>query len=58
MWIVEGARLGIHRNTAKGNMSGYLVPQECGNRTGVRWLEVTDGAGKGLCFEAEDRALK
>lgn len=55
---MEGARLGIYKNTAKGNMSGYLVPQECGNRVGVRWLEVMDDNGKGLRFEAEDRPFE
>lgn len=55
---MEGARLGIYKNTAKENMSGYLVPQECGNRVGVRWLEVMDDNGKGLRFEAEDRPFE
>ncbi|MDO5134088.1 MAG: hypothetical protein Q4D81_14075, partial [Eubacteriales bacterium] len=48
----RGARLGIHQSTVKENLSPYLVPQECGNRTGVRWAEVTDGAGRGLRFTA------
>lgn len=26
------------------------MPQECGNRTGVRWAEVTDHHGRGLRF--------
>lgn len=47
----EGARLGIFESTAKENVSRYLVPQECGNRTGVRWMEVTDENGCGLRFE-------
>ena len=50
---MEGARLGVYENTAEANVPGYLVPQECGNRTGVRWLEVTDEKGQGLRFEAE-----
>lgn len=29
------------------------MPQECGNRTGVRWAEVTDENGAGLRFEME-----
>lgn len=49
---MEGARLGIYQNTAGESMSGYLVPQECGNHTGVRWLEVTAEDGCGLRFEA------
>ena len=48
----EGARLGIFNTTAKKNVSAYLVPQECGNRTGVRWLELSDEEGTGLRFEA------
>ena len=49
----EGARLGIFKSTAYENLTPYLVPQECGNRTGVRWLEVHDGEGRGLRFKAE-----
>ena len=30
------------------NLTPYLLPQECGNRTGVRWAEITDAAGRGL----------
>ena len=46
----EGARLGIFKTTVKDNMTHYLYPQECGNRTGVRWAEVTDAKGRGLRF--------
>ena len=49
----EGAKLGVYENTAENNLSGYLVPQECGNRTGVRWVELRDQNGKGIRFEAE-----
>ena len=49
----EGARLGIFKTTVKENMTHYLVPQECGNRTGVRWAEVTDAKGRGLCFSGD-----
>ena len=46
----EGARLGIWETTAEENLSRYLKPQECGNRTGVRWAEVTNAKGGGLRF--------
>ena len=49
----EGARLGVFKTTAKDNVSKYLVPQECGNRTGVRWAEVTDRRGRGLRFTGD-----
>lgn len=48
---MEGARLGIFSGTAKENLPGYLLPQECGNRMGIRWLEVTSDNGSGLRFE-------
>ena len=50
----HGARLGIFETTAQKNMTPYLVPQECGNRTGVRWFSVTDDTGCGLTFTAEE----
>ncbi len=46
----EGARLGIFKTTTRDNVTRYLVPQECGNRTGVRWADVTDARGRGLRF--------
>ena len=44
----EGARLGIWEYRASENVTPYLLPQECGNRTGIRWAEVTDAKGRGL----------
>ncbi|MBQ9211218.1 MAG: DUF4981 domain-containing protein [Clostridia bacterium] len=44
----EGARLGIYEFQAGENLTPYLVPQEAGNRTDVRWAEVTDFRGRGL----------
>ena len=50
---MEGARLGVFEGTAKENVSHYLVPQECGNRVGTRWLKVTNDNGTGLRFTCE-----
>ena len=36
----SGARLDVFASNAKDNLPGYLNPQECGNRTGVRWVEL------------------
>lgn len=52
---LSGARLGIFTGTPLGNVSRYLVPQECGGRTGTRWLTVADGAGHGLRFTAKEK---
>lgn len=35
------------------NLTRYLVPQECGNRTDVRYAIVTDKDGHGFLFAAE-----
>ena len=44
----KGARLGIWEYRATENLTPYLLPQECGNRTGVRWAEITNARGHGL----------
>ena len=44
----EGARLGIWDYRAAENLTPYLLPQECGNRTGIRWAEITNAKGHGL----------
>ena len=54
----NGARLGVFENTAKNNMSRYLVPQECGNRTKVRWLRVISEDNKGLKFSYVDKPFE
>ncbi len=46
----RGARLGIYRNKVADNLARYLVPQECGNKTDVRYAKVTDFKGRGLVF--------
>ncbi|MDR0886235.1 MAG: DUF4981 domain-containing protein [Clostridiales Family XIII bacterium] len=38
----EGATLGVYSYDVASNLAGYLNPQESGNRTGVRWLEVKE----------------
>ncbi len=45
-----GAKLGIHRNKVADNLSNYLVPQECCNKTGVRYAKITNVQGRGLIF--------
>ncbi|MCI8948985.1 MAG: DUF4981 domain-containing protein [Lachnospiraceae bacterium] len=51
---MEGARLGIYQSAPENNVSPYLVPQECGNRTECRWLWVEDQEGHKLIFRAEE----
>ena len=44
----RGAKLGIYHNLVKDNMARYCVPQECGNKTDVRYAKITDKEGRGL----------
>ena len=34
-------------------MAQYLMPQECGAKTAVRWAKVVDRKGRGLLFAAD-----
>lgn len=45
-----GARLGLWKSTAYKNFSSYLNPQECGNRTGVRFMSIYDENHIGVTF--------
>lgn len=47
-----GARLGVFSRKVQDLPSRYLVPQESGNRTGVRRVKITDNAGIGLQISA------
>lgn len=48
----RGALLGNYTYNVKENMSGYVIPQECGNRTGV-YRAVISGQAGSLCFECD-----
>lgn len=50
-----GARLGVYNCTPQKNMAEYLIPQECGNRENVRYVEIKDASGKGIRIEALGR---
>lgn len=49
----RGAKLGLYHNKVSDNMARYLVPQECGNKTDVRYAKVTDQKGRGLLFAGD-----
>ena len=48
-----GAKLGIYENKVADNMAEYLVPQECGNKCGVRYAKVVDKKGRGMLFTGD-----
>ena len=50
----KGAKLGIYRNQISDNVADYIVPQETGNKIGVRWAKVTDRKGRGFLFTGDN----
>lgn len=54
----NGARLGLYTLTALENFTKYLNPQECGNRTGVRYVNVYEENGAGLNFTATENPFE
>ncbi|WP_407271332.1 glycoside hydrolase family 2 TIM barrel-domain containing protein [Radiobacillus sp. PE A8.2] len=53
-----GAKLGIFKNQVTSNVTNYLVPQESGNRTGVRWVNVTNEKGQGIKIASSNKELE
>ncbi len=50
----HGAKIGIYENKVADNYTDYLNPQECGNKTDLRFIEITDNEGSGLRIFSED----
>ena len=53
----RGGKLGIYHKKVSENLAEYLVPQECGNHTHVRWASVTDNKGRGIQFSGNDLSI-
>lgn len=54
---MQGARLGIFSYDIDENFTPYLMPQECGNRMGVRKAWISDGLNHVLEITSEDCEL-
>ncbi len=49
--------MGIYETDASAMDVNYIKPQESGNRSGVRWAEITDNSGAGLRITALEQPL-
>ncbi|MBP6506854.1 MAG: DUF4981 domain-containing protein [Opitutaceae bacterium] len=49
----RGSLVAQYRSTVTEQYVPYVLPQEHGNKTDVRWLALHDGAGHGLRFSAQ-----
>ncbi len=47
-----GARIGVYSGLAEDQYVSYVLPQENGNKTDVRWTALTNAQGIGLCIFA------
>ena len=50
----NSADLGIWEQTVTEQYYPYIHPQETGNKTDIRWMELTDATGKGIRITATD----
>ena len=49
----EGSPVGRYRSTVREQYVPYILPQEHGNKTDLRWIALRDGRGRGLRVECE-----
>ncbi|MBN1986279.1 MAG: DUF4981 domain-containing protein, partial [Prolixibacteraceae bacterium] len=49
-----GAKVGIYQSNADEMVVPYIIPQDYGNRTDVRWLKVQNEDGNGLMIKGGD----
>lgn len=47
------AAVGLYKSSVQKDFFLYPQPQESGNKTEVRWLQLTDGSGNGLLFSGK-----
>ena len=48
----QSGKIGVYKTTPERMFHYYVVPQSTGNRTDVRWMQLTDKDGKGCWIEA------
>ena len=53
----DHAKIGLYKQNVDDTAANYLVPQESGNKTGVRYASITDRRGRGLMIEGNNLYL-
>ncbi|MBX9189090.1 DUF4981 domain-containing protein [Bacteroides sp. K03] len=48
----QSGKIGVYKTIPERMFHYYVVPQSTGNRTDVRWMQLTDEHGKGCWIEA------
>jgi beta-galactosidase len=49
-----GAKVGLYQSTSDDMFEPYIIPQEYGNRSDVRWLKIQNEAGRGLLIKGDE----
>ncbi|MFC2089506.1 glycoside hydrolase family 2 TIM barrel-domain containing protein [Bacteroidota bacterium] len=49
-----GAKIGIHQSDVNAEYVPYIIPQDYGNHTDVRWFEISANNGSGIRVTAEE----
>ena len=49
----QSGRIGVYHTDAERMFHYYVKPQATGNRTDVRWMELSDEEGEGLSFRSD-----
>lgn len=50
---VASSPVGVYRSTVSDQYVPYIKPQEHGHKTGVRWLQLADNAGRGVAVRSD-----
>ncbi len=53
-----GTKVGRYQTTVSDNFTAYMESSETGNRTGVRWIALTDDTGFGLLAAAGNQPIE
>lgn len=53
-----GVRVDVFERKVAENLTPYLVPQECGNRTETRWAEIIDENNNGIKFVYDEKTFE
>ena len=54
----SGTKVGRYETTVTDNFFPYMEPSETGNRTGVRWIALTDETGEGLLAATDSASME
>lgn len=54
----SGSDVSVWQDTVSSQFVNFVLPQETGNKTDVRWMALQDDTGKGLLVDAQDHLLE